>query len=147
MALEHRWVRAVSALALLSCSAVAMAGDDGWSQKVPTGVTVHEHSFERLEAAASGCSFEVKLTFDAPAGAYADKKNLVRNDYIFRARVRLDDGRAVDTNLFFNRHPGKRSYTYRLDTTGDGCWTKEKRKVVKLDVEACRGKRCKVEDF
>jgi hypothetical protein len=147
MALQEHWVRAATAIALLAGSALAVAGDAGWSQKVPTGVTVHEHSFEKLEATASGCDFEVKLTFDAPAGAYADKKNLVRNYYIFRARVRLDDGRAVDTNLFFNRTPGKRLYTYRLDTTSDGCWTKEKRKVVKLDVEACRGKRCKVEDF
>ncbi len=117
-----------------------------WVFEIPFSARVNGHQFDRVRAEANGCALTVKLSFDAGEDEYKSKaKN--RNYHRFRARIVFKDGKTVVTPVFFNRAPGRRVYTYRTDTTGNGCWSKEKTQVRDVDIEGCRAKGCQVEEF
>jgi hypothetical protein len=129
------------------CLALPAVATDSWTYEATPTVTVHHHVFNKVRLEGDGCELKIQLWFDAPEEAYADKRNAVRNYYGFRGLVRLADGRKFETKLFINRGAGRRVVTTDLDTSNDGCWSKTRAKIVKLDVHACRGERCRVEPF
>jgi hypothetical protein len=118
----------------------------GWVFEIPFGARVNGHQFDKIRVEGKECELALKLSFDAPPKQYdSGAKN--RNYHRFRARVSLKNGKSVVTPVFFNDAPGRRAYRYRHDTAADGCWAKEKTTVVKVDVEGCRARGCKVEEF
>jgi hypothetical protein len=114
------------------------------SEAHPT-VRVHDHVFDGVHIEANGCDATVKLDFDAPDPGYRDPKNAVRNEYRFKARISLANGRKVDTPEFTNKGSGRRVYTTTRVTSDGPCWPAAKAKIVKLDVNGCRGRGCAVE--
>ena len=116
---------------------------EAWSEKIGFSATVHGHAFDQIEVESDGCSLRGALYFTAPEGAYADKKNEVRNHYRFRARIEFAD-RSFKTGIFTNDKPGRRRFRYVHDTSGEGCWAKQTQKLRGVHVDGCRNRACKV---
>jgi hypothetical protein len=130
--------------AVASLGGVALAGAR-WSNEATPTVRVHEHTFDKVGIEADGCTLALRLHFDAPAVGYGDSRNPGRNEYRFAADVQLKNGEKLTTPEFINRKAGRRLYRKEFDTTTDGCWAKQPNKIIKLDVDACRGHGCAVE--
>jgi len=142
----HRLVTLSLALTFLPSLTSA---DTSWKAEAGPTATVHGHVFDRVRLEGAGCEGTMTLDFDAPAEGYADRKNKVRNQYWFRARVGLADGRKLETPAFRNQGAGRRTYTTSRVTGGpDACWAEKKGKIVKLDVNGCRGPAgCTIDPF
>ena len=140
------WLVAAGAALWIVSSGAAQAEGKGWSQTATVSVKVHDHAFNEARVEADGCTLRFRVYFDAPEKAYKDR-NVVRNWYRFVAQAKLKKGQTVTSKLFFNRSPGRRVYAFSEDTTGAGCWAKEKNGLINVDVNACRGERCVVEPF
>jgi len=117
-----------------------------WSQGADIGVTVHGHAFHRVEVDATDCTLNYRLYFNAPADAYGSNAK-PRNVYLFRSRIDFADGRSALVPIFANRGAGERVYDNHFDTTGDGCWAKDKHGLAGVKVEACRGDGCTPQSF
>lgn len=129
-------------LALVCVPAAALA----WNQEALFGATVHGHRFEKVLVEGVECKVKVRLFFQAPEDGYKSESP-ARNHYRFKGRLKLDGGRTVETRIFYNEGTGARVYEYVHDTTGDGCWAKDKHKLTGIDVEGCRGKGCRPAPF
>lgn len=121
------------------------ARSDWWHESNPQ-VTVHDHSFYRVTVNNIGCKVRVRLYVDAPFERYRDD-DAAKNYYRFRAELKLAGGRRFTSPVFGNDTPGLRVLAFTHDTSAAGCWAKEPRKLRKLDVNACRGASCRVEEF
>jgi hypothetical protein len=128
--------------AVASLSALAL----GWTQRADFETRVHGHAFSRVAVESRGCELTLRLSFDAPEGAYKNEST-VRNVYRFHARIKLDNGQSVETPVFQNSAPGARTFVYTKDSKADGCWAKEERQLRAVDVEGCRGAGCKPDPF
>lgn len=117
-----------------------------WTQSAPIHSTVHDHVFDRVEVESSECSLKVKLWFTAPESGYKDRSRH-RNSYLFRARVKLDDGKQLTSGLFRTSKPGRKLQTWSHDTSAEGCWAKGKPPLRQVVVNGCRGKRCPVPEL
>jgi hypothetical protein len=122
------------------------AGALAWQASSPFRATVHEHVFTHMAVESSGCVVQTEVRFEAPKQAYESEYE-VRNHYRFKARVRFAGGKQVLSPIFSSSSAAKRRYTFRSDTSSEGCWAKERQKLVDIDVEGCRGKGCHVEPF
>jgi hypothetical protein len=142
MARSHR----TAARAALACALFTPLAALAWQSGADFETQIHAHQFSRADLVSDQCTVKVQLLFDAPAAGY-EHEVPARNVYRFHVRMKLDDGRHVVTRVFNNRAPGARAYGYTLDTTADGCWAKQERKLQGIDVEGCRGAGCKPEDF
>ncbi|GMV17052.1 MAG: hypothetical protein HS104_20155 [Polyangiaceae bacterium] len=118
----------------------------GWTQRSAIQSRVHDHEFDRVSVQSSECSLEVKLWFTAPESGYKDRSPR-RNSYLFRARVKLDDGRQVTSELFRTSKPGRKLQTWTHDTSAEGCWAKQKPALRSVVVNGCRGRRCVVPEL
>lgn len=117
-----------------------------WTQTSKLATTVHEHEFDRVTVQSSECSLTLKLEFSAPESGYQDRaKN--RNRYHFKARVKLDDGRRVDSVEFKTSTPGRKRWTWVHDTSSEGCWAKQKPALRQVVVNGCRGRGCPVPEL
>lgn len=123
--------------------APAAPSSDWWHEANPQ-ITVHEHSFYRVTLNNIGCQLRVRLFVDAPFERYRDEDE-ARNSYRFQAKLKLAGGRTITSPTFANDAAGLRVFAFTQDSTGEGCWAKEPRKLRKLDVNACRGQGCRVE--
>jgi hypothetical protein len=128
------------ATALLSVAPIAFA----WSQSADFGATVHGHAFSRVEVDSTECTLNYRLYFDAPAEAYTSRAP-ARNVYLFRSRIDFASGKSATVPVFANRAPGARVYENHFDSSGDGCWVKDKQALRGVKVEACRGDGCSPE--
>lgn len=138
----RRWLTLAVLVAVSGASGAALA----WSQGADITVTVHGHSFHRVEVDATDCTLNYRIFFNAPADAYAAPAK-ARNVYLFRSRIDFADGKSAVVPIFGNRGAGERVYDNHFDSTAEGCWAKDKRKLSALKVEACRGDGCRVESF
>lgn len=139
----RRWMVGASiAGALLASPLLAWA----WSQGAMIDVRVHEHVFDRVHVESSGCSVTAKLHFSAPEQGYRSGAR-ERDYHRFRARIRLTEGRGLESPVFGNPKPGRRLYTFTYDTASEGCWAEQQHKLQGVDVEACRGRRCVPKTF
>lgn len=136
----HTRLAAGIGAALVLTSSLALA----WTRSAEFEARVHGHAFTKVSLESADCSLRYKLEFAAPPEAYP-KTGI--GYYRFHARIRLDEGRSIVTNVFGNRTPGKRTFTGELDTTAEGCWAKEPRKLFGVDVEGCRGRACVPDRF
>ena len=127
------WFVAVALLTSLAAGA--------WTRKVKLGVSVHNHQFWETWVQGDECTAQITLRFRAPEAGY-QARSKVANYYRFKARLELDNGREIESRIFFNRKPGARMYRFDHDTTADGCWAKKRRSLRRLNVDACRGKGC-----
>lgn len=109
-------------------------------------VRVHEHVFDRVHVESKGCAVTAKLHFSAPEAGYRSGTR-ERDYHRFRARIRLTEGRTLESPVFGNPKPGRRLYTFTYDTTAEGCWAEQQHKLQGVDVEACRGRRCVPKTF
>lgn len=133
-------------LGTLGVASAAHADAAPWSTDTGVNVRVNDHTFDRLIVNAKGCEVSVKIKFDAPSKAYESRAKQ-RNHYLFRARIKLKDGKELVSELFRSSSAARRTYSQTFDTAPDGCWSEKKHPPIDLDVAACRGKRCKVPDF
>ena len=117
-----------------------------WSKEATFMARVHKHEFSRATVESEGCILKLHLFFDAPESAYGSDTK-ARNEYRFHARVNMDGGHALLTPVFHSLTPGKRTYDYVKDTTGEACWAKSEAKIFGVDVEGCRGASCTPEPF
>lgn len=140
--------RCAGTLSVLYCLAAAapLGAKSSWWEAAEVGVRVHEHAFDRLSANGVGCQVRVRLYFDAPHAAYSDPAE-ARNQYRFRAQVKLSGGKSFVSETFKNGEPGRRVFEFSHDTEAEGCWAESGYKLRKLDVHACRGARCTPEVF
>jgi hypothetical protein len=127
-------------LALLSFATPALA----WSLSAPFSATAHRHEFHKVIADTDGCSLHYRLYFSAPAEAYPTPSHA---HYAFKARIQFQGGHTVLSPRFSNDTPGARMYEGRLDTGPEGCWAKEPQKLLRVEVQACRGVACTPEPF
>ncbi|HEX4340981.1 MAG TPA: hypothetical protein VH062_33965 [Polyangiaceae bacterium] len=132
---------------VLASSAAALAADGPWVSEADVSVHVNGHSFHHARVEGQGCTLSVHLLFDAPENGYSDPKNKVRNYQLFQARVKMAKGQVATSKHFGNAAAGERQYSYDVDTTSDGCWSKAPGKLVKLDVIGCRNRGCDVGAF
>lgn len=135
-----------AARATLACILFTPLAALAWKSGADFETGIHGHDFSRADLESDQCTVKVQVLFDAPAEGYRHEAP-ARNVYRFHVRMKLDDGHQVVTRVFNNRSPGARAYSYTLDTTADGCWAKQERKLQGIDVEGCRGAGCKPEDF
>jgi hypothetical protein len=138
----RHWQGFAVAAALFAVARAALA----WSQGADVGVSVHGHSFHRVEVSATDCTLNYRLYFSAPIDAYANAAK-TRNVYLFRSRIDFNDGKSARVPIFGNRAPGERVYENHFDSSADGCWAKDKRALSGIKVEACRGDGCTPESF
>jgi hypothetical protein len=133
---------------LVAASAVpALAvGAAPWWDTAQVEVKVHEHAFHRVTINRVGCQVRVRLYFDAPQAAYREAA-AARNQYRFRAELKLSGGQRFVSDVFDNREAGARVFAFSHDSQSQGCWAEEGRKLRKVDVHACRGDRCTPESF
>jgi hypothetical protein len=117
-----------------------------WTESANFTTHIHGHEFSRVTLESNGCELKLRVLFEAPEAAYKNESS-ARNFYRFHARIKLDDGRAVETRVFSNSAPGARAYSYAQDTAADGCWVKAEHKIQGIDVEGCRGAGCKPDAF
>ncbi len=117
-----------------------------WTAEAPFDARVHQHEFSRVVLTGVGCVLKTRVFFDAPDEAYKDDI-VSRNYYRFHARIKLAGGHVVVTRYFHNDAPGARVYDYDQDTTAEGCWAKTEGHAQAVNVEGCRGRGCKPEDF
>lgn len=142
MARMHRAAARAALLGLLLTPIAALA----WNNGADFETSIHGHDFSRVTLESARCQVKVRLLFAAPLDGYKHEI-AARNFYRFHARIKLDDGGQVLTRVFHNSAPGLRAYSYTLDTTADGCWAKNERKIQGIDVEGCRGAGCKPAAF
>ena len=142
--MQRRAIIGAALAGVLVSSSVVIAGA-GWSNEAEPTVRVHKHTFDKVGIEASGCVLNLRLHFDATKEAYSDERNPGRNHYHFVGEVKLKSGHSLTTPRFANKAPGRRIYRKQFDTTGEGCWGKSADKIIKLDVDACRGRLCQVE--
>jgi hypothetical protein len=131
---------------VLVCPAVLPAVALAWSSESPFSATVHGHAFKRVSVHDEGCAVKTRLEFNAPEAQYREPAE-VRNYYRFKARVRFASGKKAVSPIFFSQKPGDHQFEFAFDTTADGCWARNDQKVIGVDIEGCRGKRCVVEPF
>jgi hypothetical protein len=136
----------ICAILVASAALLVPALGLAWSQDAQFGARVHKHEFSRAMLTASGCTFKVRLFFDAPEEAYKNE-DPSRNYYRFHARIKLDTDHVIMTRFFHNDAPGARVYDYEEDTTSAGCWAKTESHARGVDVEGCRGRGCTPEPF
>ncbi|MEZ4226600.1 MAG: hypothetical protein R3B13_36975 [Polyangiaceae bacterium] len=141
-----RGISLIGCIALLGLASAASAEGKPWSADTPVNVRVNQHTFDRLIVKAKACEVSVKIKFDAPAKAY-DSGAKRRNHYLFRARIKLKDGKELVSEVFRSSSASRRTYSQTFDTSGDGCWSEAKNPPMDLNVVACRGWNCKVPDF
>ena len=108
--------------------------------------TVWSHRFSEVRVEAADCSVKVSVTYDAPASAYKSRLASMIH-YRFKARARFASGVKAAGPVFSSSKPGAQSHTFSFDTSGEGCWAREKQALVAMDVEGCRGEGCTVEPF
>jgi hypothetical protein len=132
-------------LGLSAAPALAVAAAPWWDT-AQLEVKVHEHAFHRVTVNRVGCQVRVRLYFDAPQAGYREAA-AGRNQYRFRAEVKLSGGQRFVSDVFDNRESGARVFAFSHDSQSQGCWAEDERKVRKLDVHACRGERCTPESF
>lgn len=135
-----------SGLGVLLATLLTPVAALAWQNGADFETRIHGHEFSRVSLEANDCSVKVRVLFDAPADGYKHEAK-ARNFYRFHARIKLDDGRNIETRVFSNSAPGLRAYSYVLDSKADGCWAKGERKIQGIDVEGCRGAGCKPEPF
>jgi hypothetical protein len=135
--MPRRVLRFLGTFALVLSPTIALA----WNQKALLGTRVHEHAMHSVELEAQGCALTYKLSFSAPADGYASRATN-RNYYVFRTRIKFHGGKKVTVPVFGNAGPGERVYARTYDTSGEGCWAKEPKRLMGLDVEACRNRGC-----
>jgi hypothetical protein len=135
-------VRPVEVFGIFFLSSVLLA----WKMDVPYEATVNDHLFDRAVLAAEGCELAVQLYFTAPAERYQTSV-AARNYYRFRARLEFDGDYKPMTQVFGNRAAGRRVYRTSIDTSSEGCWTKTKPKLHRLNVKGCRGRDCTPKPF
>jgi hypothetical protein len=118
-----------------------------WQKHASFETRIHGHAFSKvtIESRAE-CQLRVRIDFEAPELGYKHESP-ARNFYRFHVRAKLDDGRGIVTRPFSNSAPGARAYTYLLDTSGEGCWSKAEHRITAIDVEGCRGAGCTPEPF
>ncbi len=112
-----------------------------WANEQQFVTRVHKHEFSRVSLSGEGCIVKARLSFDAPAEAYASE-TAARNYYRFHARIKLDSGHLLLTDVFHNQTPGPHTFDYQEDTTAHGCWAKGESHAFGVDVEGCRGRGC-----
>jgi hypothetical protein len=135
-------IAALSAAFVLALGTPALA----WIFDIPFNARVNGHEFTRIKAQSNDCELNLKVWFDAPLKEYqSGAKN--RNYHKFRTRVLFQNGKIVISPIYGNRAPGPRVYTFRHDTSGEGCWAKQKVNIKDIDIEGCRARNCKVKDF
>ena len=117
-----------------------------WVFEFPLEAKVNGHEFDKIKVEGKDCKLTVKLWFDAPKDGY-DSRAKNRNHHRFKARVEFGEDRVLETVVFGNGTPGKRLLRHEEDTSGAGCWSKEKLKVRDVDVVGCRAKGCKLPAF
>ncbi len=130
---------------LLAAPALA-AGAAPWWDTAQLKVKVHEHAFHRVTINRVGCQVRARLYFDAPQAGYREAA-AARNQYRFRAELKLSGGHRFVSDIFDNREAGARVFAFSHDSRSQGCWAEDERKLRKLDVHACRGERCTPESF
>jgi hypothetical protein len=135
-------IAALAAAAFLLAALPAAA----WTFEIPFSARVNGHRFDKIKVQNDECKLAATLWFDAPRDGYASRSK-VRNYHRFRARITFGNGKVVTSDVFGNRAPGRRIYTVRHDSSGDGCWAKQKAEVRNVDIEGCRARGCKVEEF
>ena len=128
-------------MALVAAPGGAGAAAAAWWDTAQLEVKVHEHAFHRVTVNRVGCQVRVRLYFDAPHAGYREAA-AARNQYRFRAELRLSGGKRFVSDVFDNREGGPRVFAFSHDSQSQGCWAEEERKLRKLDVHACRGERC-----
>lgn len=133
------------ALSLVLLAAAPLAAESS-TQEVTISTTVHGHAFDRVKVEPTGCSVRVRLFFDAPKEVYSSKEP-ARNHYNFRARLRLAEGRVVTSPVFASRVPGRRVYEFTHDTSAQECWATKSPALQAIDIEGCRGQRCRPDPF
>ena len=133
-------------LSLFALGIAAFGAGPGWWDEGALQLRVHEHAFQRGTVNAVGCQVRVRLYFDAPASSYQEAAP-ERNHYRFRAEVKLSGGQRIVSDIFDNAEAGLRVFAFSHDTTSEGCWADTEHKLRKVDVHACRGRRCTPEAF
>jgi len=133
---------AAAAAALCIVPAVAFA----WGQQAEFETHIHGHEFYRVSVESNQCELKMRVLFTAPEAGYKNEFP-AKNFYRFHVRLRLDEERNVVTRIFSNSAPGTRGYNYVLDTTAEGCWSKQEHKIRGVDIEGCRGTGCTPEPF
>jgi hypothetical protein len=123
-------------LALLSSVAAA-----AWTQTAEIEVKVHEHVFHKVTVEGVDCTLNTKLWFHAPAAVYSSA-NAARNLYRFHGRVDFLEGNQAPIAMFVNRVGGERYIASSYDTTAEGCWARDRKKLERVRLEACRGDGC-----
>lgn len=134
--MQRRTLLIPACLALFSSAAAA-----AWSQTAEIEVKVHEHVFHKVTVEGVDCKLNTKLWFQAPAAVYSSG-SAARNVYRFHARVDFLEGNRAPVPLFLNRAGGERFIAASYDTTAEGCWARDKKKLERVRVEACRGDGC-----
>jgi hypothetical protein len=117
-----------------------------WVVKAPFDATINEHHFYEMKVWNDECKLKVRLRFTAPKDGYQATYSK-RNYYRFKSRLEMSDNITVDSPVFGNRKPGRRVYSFTKDTTAGGCWAKRELKVFDVDIEGCRGRKCRVHPF
>jgi len=133
-----RALRFVPACLALLSAAVASAA---WTQSAEIEVKVHDHLFHKVTVEGVDCRLNTKLWFQAPAAVYTSGSG-ARNVYRFHGRVDFLDGKQAPFALFVNRAGGERIISASYDTTAEGCWARDRQKLERVRVEACRGDGC-----
>jgi len=136
----------LGALGVLAMATSIAGAALAWSQGADFSATVHGHAFRRVELDTNECTLHYRIFFTAPADAYASNAK-TRNVYLFRSRIDFADGKSARVPIFANRGAGERVYENQFDSTGEGCWAKEKHALSGVKVEACRGDGCTPEYF
>jgi hypothetical protein len=108
--------------------------------------SVWGHKFTEVAVEAADCSIKVSVKYDAPSNAYKSRVAAL-NQYRFKARARFASGAKAAGPVFSSTKPGKALHTFAFDSSGEGCWAKQKQALVAMDVEGCRGEGCTVEPF
>jgi hypothetical protein len=139
-------IRGLSVASLVAGALFAATGALAWSQEAPIDVTVHSHNFHTVKIATDGCTIQASLWFKAPQEGYTSRY-ANQNHFRFRARVGLSEDELVVSPVFSNRGAGERVYRFAHDTTPDGCWAKTQHKVLRVDVDGCRGRACEIPAF
>jgi len=134
----RRIVAVRAGLCALALTSLAFAA---WKQGAEFSATVHGHAFSRVEVESSDCKLYYRIYFNAPAEGYSSKATN-RNVYLFRSRIDFANDKSAVVPVFANRAPGARVYENSFDSSGEGCWLKDKQQLRGVKVEGCRGDGC-----
>jgi hypothetical protein len=142
LAKHSRNLRLSALLGVALYSSISFA----WNADAPFQASVHDHVFDRAVLSSNDCTVDFALYFTAPSERY-ENPVATKNYYRFHARLRFEGGHQPRTLVFGNRASGRRVYRTQIDTSADGCWAKSKQKLFGVDVEGCRGRQCRPDEF